>query len=275
MGGICDCTALYADDMLLFLEDPGPSLEAVFEMLGTFAKFSGLRVNWEKSNIMTIDDGAQARASPLVPIAWVSEIKYLGVRVSPQLTDYLSLNLMLLLTKVKTQLDAWKHLPLSLIGRVNFLKMKVLPVFLYFLRNTPMWVPCSFFKHVNSLFCSFLWCSGHPRVGLSTLQEPYGQGGLAFHCLFKYFLAGQLVIARPWLVRDDGDAATVLEAALVGSYESLCYLVHRGPQVSAPLRYTTSQIILSKPQSCSSLIMMYHALSHMPLNTVFFFFGGI
>lgn len=62
-GGIQECTALYADDMLLFLEDLGSSLEAVFEILGTFANFSDLRVNWEKSNVMAIDDGAQARAS--------------------------------------------------------------------------------------------------------------------------------------------------------------------------------------------------------------------
>lgn len=143
VGGIRECTALYADDMLLFLEDPGPSLEAVFEILNIFAIFS---------SILAIDDGAQARASNLVPIAWVPEIKYLGVRVSPKVTDYLTLNLMPLLTKTKTQLEAWKHLPLSLIGRVNLLKMKILPVFLYFLRNTPICVPCSFFRRVNSLF---------------------------------------------------------------------------------------------------------------------------
>lgn len=39
VGSIRKCTALYADDMLLFLEDPGSSLEAVFETLGNFARF--------------------------------------------------------------------------------------------------------------------------------------------------------------------------------------------------------------------------------------------
>lgn len=185
VGGIRECMSLYADHMLLFLEDPGPSLEAVFEILCTFAKFSGLRVNWEKSNIMAIHDGAQAQTSPLVPIAWVSEVKYLGVRVTPKVTDYLQLNLMPILTKVKIQLDAWKHLPFSLIDRVDLIKIKILPVFLYFLRNTPIWVPCSFFGRANSLFRSFLWGLGHPKVGLRTLQEPYGQGGLALPDLFK------------------------------------------------------------------------------------------
>lgn len=43
------------------------------------------------------------------------------------------------------------------------------------------------------------------------------------------------MFARLWLARDDSDAATVLEVALMGSYESLYYLVHRGLQVPAPL----------------------------------------
>lgn len=91
--GIRECIALYADNMLIV-----SSLEAVFEILGTFANFLGLRVNWEKDNVMAIDNGAQARAMRLVPIAWVSELKYLGIRISPKVGEYLSLNLMPLLT---------------------------------------------------------------------------------------------------------------------------------------------------------------------------------
>lgn len=146
----------------------------------------------------------------------------------------MSLNLLPLLAKVKIQLDAWRNLPLSLIGKVNLLKIKILPVFLYFLRNYPIWVPCSFFRRVNSLFGSFLWSTAHPRISLCTPQEPLVQGGLALPNLFKYFIVGQMV-ARRWLLRDDGDAATVLEAALMASYESLYYLVCRGSQASSSL----------------------------------------
>lgn len=137
--------------MLLFLQDPGPSLEAVFEILCNFACFSGLQVNWEKSCVMAIDTGVQALASKIVPLSWVSEFKYLGVRISLRAGDFIIHNLLPLLTKVKIQLDAWRHLPLSLIGRVNLPKMKILPVFLYFLQIYPVWVPCSFFRRVNSL----------------------------------------------------------------------------------------------------------------------------
>lgn len=53
--------------------------------------------------------------------------------MSSRVGDYLSLNLLpLKLIKVRIQLDAWRHLPLSLIGRVNLLKMKILEFFLPF-----------------------------------------------------------------------------------------------------------------------------------------------
>lgn len=93
VGGIRECTALYADDMLLFLQDPGPSLEAVFKILGEYSRFSGLCVNWEKSSAMAIDPDAQAVATQQVPIAWVSHFKYLGIHITPNVSDYMSLNL--------------------------------------------------------------------------------------------------------------------------------------------------------------------------------------
>lgn len=38
VGSIPECTALYADSLLLFLQDPGPSLTAVVEILNNFER---------------------------------------------------------------------------------------------------------------------------------------------------------------------------------------------------------------------------------------------
>lgn len=110
--------------------------------------------------------------------------------------------------------------------------MKVLPVFLYFLRNSPIWVPSSFFKRVNCLFGSFLWSTAHPRISLHTLQEPLGQGGLALPGLFKYFIAGQMVARRLLLYVIRGMQQMCLEAACVGSYESLFFDIQGHPSIA-------------------------------------------
>lgn len=52
--------ALYADDILLFFNDPGDSLRAVLEIFNEIARFSGLRVNWSKSSILPLDVKAKS-----------------------------------------------------------------------------------------------------------------------------------------------------------------------------------------------------------------------
>lgn len=130
----------------------------------------------------------------------------------------MSLNLLPLFHIVKCRLEAWRYLPRSL-TRVNLLQIKILP-FLYFIHNCPIWVPQTYFKRIDNLFSS-LWPESHPRISIFTLQEQPGQGGLGLPELYKYVLAGQMEFARRLLLRDDEDAATVLEAAILGSYEGL------------------------------------------------------
>lgn len=98
-----------------------------------------------------------------------------------------------------------------------------------------MWVPKSYFKKIDSIISSFLWAPKPPRIGLKTLQEPSDQGGLALPDWQKYYLAGKMVFARRWLVAEDGDVATVLEAAQLGSYESLRFALFRGTRSDLPL----------------------------------------
>lgn len=49
VGSPTDKTALYADDIVLFLRDSDSSLSTDLVM-DSFAVFSGLKVNWSKSN---------------------------------------------------------------------------------------------------------------------------------------------------------------------------------------------------------------------------------
>lgn len=94
-------------------------------------------------------------------------------------------------------------------------------VYLLFFTPCAPKVSNSYFKRLDGLVTSFLWSTSPLRIGLKVLQEPWGQGGLALLDWYKYYLAGQMVFARRWLLEDNSDSVTVLEAAVLGSYESL------------------------------------------------------
>lgn len=130
VGTIEESLALYADDMLLFLDDPRDSLRTALGIINHFATFSGLKVNWNKSSVLPIDPGARADADPNLQLQWVSSIRYLGIQITANIQDYISLNLVPLITLLKQKVQTWTKLLLSLIGRISLLKMKFFPVVL-------------------------------------------------------------------------------------------------------------------------------------------------
>lgn len=75
------------------------------------------------------------------------------------------------------------------------------------------------------------------------MQEPGDQGGLALPDWQKYYIVGQMVFAHRWLTAEDGDAATVLEAAHLGSYDSLKFALFRGSRSELPLTLTMKATI--------------------------------
>lgn len=55
-GNMEEKIALYADDMLLFLEDASNSLDMAAKVIETFGTYSGLSINWDKSVLMPVAD---------------------------------------------------------------------------------------------------------------------------------------------------------------------------------------------------------------------------
>lgn len=93
VGSIVEKLALYADELILFLRDPGPSLSKVLQLLGHFAALSGLRTNWSKSLILPIDLRAKNIIDPNSPLQWADSIRYLGINISSNVHDFSKLNL--------------------------------------------------------------------------------------------------------------------------------------------------------------------------------------
>lgn len=80
-----DKIGLYADDMILFLAEPGPSLALALDVITKFGKFSGLTINWDNSQILPLDVFPPTADQTLLPLVRVASVKHLGVQVSPLL----------------------------------------------------------------------------------------------------------------------------------------------------------------------------------------------
>lgn len=139
--------SLYADDMLLYLQDPGPSLLEAFRLIQKFGDYSGFRINWKKSSLFSIDEGVDVPLGSPIPLS--TSFRYLGIEIQLPISKFLEANLSPIVGKFREKVQRWQNLPITLMGRINLFKMIFLPKFLYILSNSPVFVTLQ-------VFCRFL-----------------------------------------------------------------------------------------------------------------------
>ena len=191
--------SLYADDLLLFASNPVITIPHTIELLNRFGRFSGYKLNYSKSECFPVNILALQIPDSDLPFKMSkNSFKYLGVNICHKLSDLYNSNFIPLLDKLKLDLDKWKSLHITLAGRVNVIKMNVLPRFLYLFQTLPVFIPKSFFTTVDKLISSFIWEGKTPRIRSEFLQRPKSGGGLALPNLRNYYWAANFCKIALW-----------------------------------------------------------------------------
>lgn len=77
----------YADDTLLYLDDADNSLPTALDLIDHFGTFSGLRINWDESQLLPLDSFPLPKDQATLPLQRVDRIKYLGIQNSEHNTQ--------------------------------------------------------------------------------------------------------------------------------------------------------------------------------------------
>ncbi len=75
---------------------------------------------------------------------------YLGITIYKNIHKIARDNFNNILVKVKTDIQRWKTLKVSLQGRISTVKMNLLPRFNFFFSMLPLSPPPGYFKEINS-----------------------------------------------------------------------------------------------------------------------------
>ena len=188
--------SLFADDVVLFLTNLEKSVNAVDNILHSFGLFSGYKVNQKKSSLLFLN-----KNNPPIQTQFTSTYEgftYLGIQINPDIKKIVPINYDPLVSKVIDLLDRWGGMPISMIGRINIIKMSILPKFLYLFQSIPLHIPASFFSSLNKNFTTFIWNNKRPRLRLSLLYLPYDRGGLRLPNMKLYYWAAQLCAATSY-----------------------------------------------------------------------------
>ena len=114
--------SLFADDMILYLENPKDSTRNLLELINEYSKVAGYKINIQKSLTLlyTYNEKTEIEIKEKIPFTIVTKrIKYLRTHLPKETKDLYIENYKTLVKEIKEDNNRWRNIPCAWIGRIN------------------------------------------------------------------------------------------------------------------------------------------------------------
>ena len=133
--------------MILYIENPKDSIRKLLELIRKFSKVAGYKINTQKSLafLYTNHEKSEREIKESIPFTNATKrIKYLGINLPKETKQLYPENYKTLMKQIKDDINRWRDIPCSWLGRINIVKMTTLPNAIYRFNVIPIKLPMSF-----------------------------------------------------------------------------------------------------------------------------------
>ena len=127
--------------MILYIENPKDTSRTLLELISEYGKDAGYKINTQKflAFLYTNNEKTEREIKEIIPFTISTKrIKCLGKKLPKETKDIYTENCKTLMKEMKDDTNRQRNIPCSWTGRINIVKMSILPKAIYRFNTIPI-----------------------------------------------------------------------------------------------------------------------------------------
>ena len=146
--------------MILYIENPKDSIRKLLALITEFSRVAGYKISTQKSLACLYTNNEKSKREIKDSISFTiatKRIKYLGINLPKETKELYTENYKTLMKEIKDNINRWRDIPCSWVGRINIVKMTILPNAVYRFSVISIKSLVVFFTELQQKISHFIW----------------------------------------------------------------------------------------------------------------------